>query len=508
MRKRSLPQKDWSGRRKDARVRRLIRAAFKRLLKPGWLILVTVIAAFVIWELPTHRLASIFSNFGEPGKTQSPADQTTDNANPQPESVPAVAVNKTDQPKLPPVEIVPAIDPSFKLSPCVSIQNEILESLPVLETARLRHNVGAGDTLSSIAERYGLSSDYPMEWDSDLKGFAAKDSKVTSKLKVGSEIAFVFNKGDLSRVELEIDSGVFLLLTPASPEDDKAEVGRKWKVEKKEMPRVSRQFVASGVVSQSFSQAATALGVDYSLIDDFVDIFDRRVQFHKDFRVGDHFTVIYEAEFLEDGTAVSSSRIVAARLNVNKQVMSAVRYIAPGAKPVYFDENGEPIGETFLRYPVKFSRISSVFTDDRLHPVTKVHKPHNGVDFAAPLGTPVRSVADGKAVFAGEKGPCGIMVKIHHNDRYSTAYLHLSRIADGVREGASIKRGQLIGAVGTTGSSTGPHLHYAFYDGGRYIDPLKVDLPMMNSLSAKENITKAYLARALETLERYEQQSG
>jgi murein DD-endopeptidase MepM/ murein hydrolase activator NlpD len=128
---------------------------------------------------------------------------------------------------------------------------------------------------------------------------------------------------------------------------------------------------------------------------------------------------------------------------------------------------------------VRFSRISSQFSKSRFHPVLKRRRAHNGVDFAAPIGTPVRSVADGVIVSAGYAGGSGNMVKIKHGARWQTAYLHLHRISKGIRKGLKVTRGQVIGSVGKTGLATGPHLHYSLYDRGRYVDPMKTQLPKM-----------------------------
>jgi murein DD-endopeptidase MepM/ murein hydrolase activator NlpD len=182
--------------------------------------------------------------------------------------------------------------------------------------------------------------------------------------------------------------------------------------------------------------------------------------------------------------------------------------VGADGKARYFDAKGKLLGDTFLRYPVKFSRVSSSFSDARLHPVLKRRIPHNGVDFAAPVGTPVRASADGTVTFVGRKGPSGIMIKVKHNARYRTAYLHLSRIAKGIKRGTRVSRGQVIGAVGATGRVTGPHLHYSFYDRGKYVDPMKIELPTIEGLNKGNRIAKSYLKRVVVTLERYERLQG
>jgi len=138
--------------------------------------------------------------------------------------------------------------------------------------------------------------------------------------------------------------------------------------------------------------------------------------------------------------------------------------------------------------------------------VLRISRPHNGVDFAASTGTPVRTIGDGQVVFAGFKGPNGNMVKIRHNDRITTEYLHLSSISAGIRRGTTVTRGRLIGAVGSTGLSTGSHLHFGMFDKGKYVDPLKTSLPNFDSISKDKAIDKKYLAGLLLTLKRYQEE--
>jgi murein DD-endopeptidase MepM/ murein hydrolase activator NlpD len=139
----------------------------------------------------------------------------------------------------------------------------------------------------------------------------------------------------------------------------------------------------------------------------------------------------------------------------------------------YFDEKGEMPTKAFLRYPVQFTRISSVFSHARFHPVLQISRPHNGVDFAAPIGTPVRTVGDGVVLFAGWNKSGGNMIKIAHDSRYTTEYMHLSKISSNVRKGSRVTRGSVIGALGNTGLSSGPHLHFGLFDKGKYVDPMK-----------------------------------
>lgn len=260
---------------------------------------------------------------------------------------------------------------------------------------------------------------------------------------------------------------------------------------------------AFGSIESSFSEAALKAGVDYDVIDDFVDLFSDRVEFKRELQPGDRFTLVYRKRDPLKLSKAGEPIIIAAAMEVNGKQLFVARFQGADGKYRYFDERGQPLGNTFLRYPLKFSRISSYFTNSRFHPVLKVKRPHNGIDFAAPVGTPVRSVADGVVVQAGYNGGAGNMVKIKHGDRYSTAYLHLHSITKGVKVGTRVKRGDIIGGVGSTGLATGPHLHFSFFDRDTYVDPFKIKLPTLDLLPALK-MSDTYLKRVLETLAHFQ----
>jgi len=265
-----------------------------------------------------------------------------------------------------------------------------------------------------------------------------------------------------------------------------------------------REHVAVGVIHSSFAAATEKAGVPYEIVDDLVDALGGRVNFHRDFQKGDRFTLIYQDKALHNKKEPKAASLLAAMIEAGGKKIAAIRYVGTDGKARFFDQDGKPFEDGFLRYPAKFSYISSPFSQSRFHPVLKYFRPHNGVDFAATPGTPVRSVANGEAEVAGYRGESGIMVKIKHSDRYSTAYLHLQSVAKGLRQGEHVQRGQVIGYVGCTGLCTGPHLHYSFYDNGRYVDPLKINLPTITDLKDGLRIQKAYLTRVLFTLRHYQ----
>jgi len=205
-----------------------------------------------------------------------------------------------------------------------------------------------------------------------------------------------------------------------------------------------------------------------------------------------------------DGGKSSSGVILAAALEVNGKQLVAVRFVGSDGKARYFSEKGQVVDDSFLRFPLKFSKITSYFTTARFHPVLKVRRPHNGIDFAAPIGTPVRAVGDGVIEYAGRKGGHGNIVEIRHSDRYLTGYSHLSMIETRLKRGARIGKGQILGAVGMTGLATGPHLHFSLYDRGKYVDPLKSDLPKSEENVIAKELSDSYFKRALFTLEHYQ----
>jgi murein DD-endopeptidase MepM/ murein hydrolase activator NlpD len=221
-------------------------------------------------------------------------------------------------------------------------------------------------------------------------------------------------------------------------------------------------------VSLMESEAPPELAIKLS------QIFAWQIDFYH-LQSGDNFKVIYE-ELLVDSTFYGIGKIKGAYFSQNGKDYYAIPFVQDSVYQ-YFDEEGNSLRKAFLKAPLEFGRISSRYSRSRLHPVLKVRRPHLGVDYAAPVGTPVRTTGDGIVVDAGYSKGNGRYLKIRHNSVYSTMYLHLSRFAKGVKKGASVMQGEVIGYVGSTGLSTGPHLDYRFYVNGKPVDPLKVEVP-------------------------------
>ena len=261
---------------------------------------------------------------------------------------------------------------------------------------------------------------------------------------------------------------------------------------------------AGGEIRDSFYLAAQRAGLSDRLIMETAEIFGWDIDFALDIRVGDRFTVVYEENHQPDG-GVSDGDILAAEFVNRGHTVRALRYEDDNGRARYYTPGGLSMRKAFLRAPVHFTRISSRF-GLRRHPVLHKLRHHNGVDYAAPRGTPVRTTGDGKVAFIGRKGGYGKTVVVRHGTLYTTLYGHLSRYAKGLKQGHSVRQGQVIAYVGTTGLSTGPHLHYEFRVRDRHRDPLKVELPEAEPIAQEHKAdflarTRSLVAR-LESLSR------
>jgi murein DD-endopeptidase MepM/ murein hydrolase activator NlpD len=196
---------------------------------------------------------------------------------------------------------------------------------------------------------------------------------------------------------------------------------------------------------------------------------------------GDRYKIIYEEEYI-DSVSVGVRKIYAAWFEHSGNQFYAIPLLQDGVES-YYDLEGNSLRKAFLKAPLRFSRISSRFSNSRMHPVLRIRRPHHGVDYAAPIGTPVHAIGDGRVSRASYDKANGRIVKITHNSVYSTAYLHLSRFGTGIKPGKYVKQGDIIGYVGSSGLSTGPHLDFRFYKNGYAIDPLKVEAPPVEPVS-------------------------
>lgn len=245
----------------------------------------------------------------------------------------------------------------------------------------------------------------------------------------------------------------------------------------------ARIKLASATIDSSLFLAGQKAGLSENLIMELANIFAWDVDFALDIRSGDHFTVLYQEDFL-DGEKLRDGDILAAEFTNQGKTYRAVRYTDASGHSDYYTPDGHSMRKAFLRTPVAFTHISSRF-GMRYHPILNRMREHNGVDYAAPTGTPIKAAGDGKIVFRGVKGGYGNVIIIQHGGRYSTLYGHMSRFAKGIYTGKLVRQGQIIGYVGMTGLATGPHLHYEFRVNGVHRNPLTVKLPNAAPIAAQ-----------------------
>ncbi len=252
----------------------------------------------------------------------------------------------------------------------------------------------------------------------------------------------------------------------------------------------------SGVIETSLYNCVVDAGGSPMLVNELADVYAWVIDFFG-LQRGDAFKVIYE-RFEVNGEDAGMGKILGAWFRHEGKGFYAIQY-DQGEGVEYFDEVGNSLRKTFLKAPLRFSRISSRFSYSRLHPVLKIRRPHTGVDYAAPTGTPVVAVGDGTVIMVGYKGGGGNTVKIRHNSNYTTGYMHLSRYGKGIKKGVKVKQGQVIGYVGKTGLATGPHLDFRFWKNGRAVDPLKIDPPSANPI--REDKREDYM-KVMEAMKR------
>ncbi len=249
---------------------------------------------------------------------------------------------------------------------------------------------------------------------------------------------------------------------------------------------LTRRFVRrQGVIRHNLSNAANRAEIPRSVLHAFIRAYSWDVDFQRDIHPGDRFEIMYERFFNDEGTFVRDGTIAFASLTLGETRFPIYRYVGKDGTSDFFDANGHSVRRSLLRTPIDGARLSSRY-GKRRHPILGFNKMHRGVDFAAPPGTPILAAGNGKVVFAGRNGAYGKYIRIRHNSEYSTAYAHLRRFAKGLRAGKRVQQGQVIGYVGSTGRSTGPHLHYEFMRQGRRTNPMTQKMPAGRKLKGPE----------------------
>ncbi|HET7844289.1 MAG TPA: M23 family metallopeptidase [Xanthomonadales bacterium] len=245
-----------------------------------------------------------------------------------------------------------------------------------------------------------------------------------------------------------------------------------------------RVLVSSGTITQSLFGAGEDAGLSDAMVMQLANVFAYDIDFAQDLREGDSFSLVYE-EIYRDGEKLRDGNILAASFVNGGHRHVALRYTVDGVGQ-FFDADGRPMRKAFLRTPVEFTRISSRFSSARRHPILGLTRAHQGVDYAAPKGTPIKAAGNAKIAFRGWKSGYGNCIILQHSNQYTTLYGHMSRFAENLRVGARVAQGQTIGYVGMTGLATAPHLHYEFRINGVHRDPLSIDLPKADPLTGTQ----------------------
>ena len=357
-------------------------------------------------------------------------------------------------------------------------------------TTSLKRTIASGDTASSILSCY-LSPSQIHEL-----GQTAKKVFPLTRLRVGNSYVLNIEGDRLLSMEYEVDQNEKLAIACT---DNGFDVSLEPIVYD-----VQTSFVAGTITSNLFN-AVEAAGETAGFGITLADIFAWDVDFVRDIREGDSFRAIVEKRY-RDGKPAGYGRIQAAEFINQGHRYTAFLFRKKDEREAYYDADGKSMRKAFLKAPLHFSRISSGYSMSRLHPILKKRRPHQGIDYAAPTGTPIMTVADGTIVARSRTGAAGNYLKIRHRNGYETVYNHMSRYAKGMNKGKKVTQGQVIGYVGSTGYATGPHLDFRMKRNGNYLNPLTVKSPSGAPVPGEElQAFKAKIAPLVAALEKNDQ---
>ncbi len=332
--------------------------------------------------------------------------------------------------------------------------------------------VKSGDNLSLIFKKNKLSQQQLAEI---LK--LGKAVKPLKNLKPGQVLSFQIDEnGQLQALRYNPQINETLLISQAPTG---------FKAEQKKEPLTHRLVQTEGTVHHSLYVAGVKAGLSDVLIMEFANIFAWDIDLAREVQKGDQFKLIYDAYYY-DGKWIKNGDILAAELDHDGKDIEAIRYTDQKGRTSYYTPKGYNLQKAFLRTPLHYQRISSLFNPHRKHPILNRIRAHQGVDYAAPRGTPIKAAGDGRIIFRGRKGGYGNTIILSHGNRYTTLYGHMQRFSKKFHRGSYVKQGQIIGYVGSTGLATGPHLHYEFRINGKHYDPLKVKLPQAKPIPISE----------------------
>jgi murein DD-endopeptidase MepM/ murein hydrolase activator NlpD len=332
--------------------------------------------------------------------------------------------------------------------------------------------IQSGDTLASALSRLKID-------DVEIQRLLATDTvrQLASSIRAGRHIqATTTQDGQLLAIRFERSDAPALTVRRQ---------GDGFVAEESSELLETRVVMRSGRILSSLYGATDSAGVPDKIANQMAETFSTSLDFREDLRRGDTFSVIYTVNY-RNGEPIAAGKLLAAEFVNAGKPYRAVLFRAPSGREDYYTPEGESLKKGFLRSPLEFSRVTSSFSNSRKHPVYGFHRAHTGVDFGAPTGTRVKATGDATVVFAGRRGGYGNLVVLRHPNGYETYYAHLSAFASGIRSGRAIGQGQVIAYVGSTGASTGPHLHYEVRIAGRPQNPMAIKLPGAQPLAVAQ----------------------
>lgn len=331
--------------------------------------------------------------------------------------------------------------------------------------------VATNDTFTSVLENLGF--DYQEALDIVE---AAADTFDFTNVRLGKTFRVVLIDGERQTLEYEPNKEDIVTVDITS-EDYETEI--------MPIPYDISIERAEVIINESMFLSGLAAGLSEVLILDLAEVLAWEIDFATQVQAGDVFAVVYEKR-TRNGQDAGVGRILAAQFTNIGETTYAYRYTDSQDETGYYDQDGNSLVRPFLKAPLAYSRISSGYTYARFHPIAHLTGPHRAIDYAAPIGTPIKAVGNGTITYLGWNGGYGNYIDIRHNDTYQTQYAHLSAYAKGLSRGSHVEQGQVIGYVGSTGWSTGPHLHYQVKVHGELVNPLEIEFPKGESLSEEE----------------------
>jgi len=420
-----------------------------RFLRKGWLIVAACLCAGGLWLYHARHHENVLSPDGRTANTAAPAPTAVAAASAQGNTL--------------------ALQPASGAATDSASGTSTVASAPARPTT-IDITVGRNDTLDRIFRRLKLNL-------TDLANLRDTPGIRThlDNLRLGEALHFTVRDTELEAFQRRLNDDQTLKVLR---EDGTL------KAEVLQDPLEGRQKTIRGVIDSSLFEAVTTAGAHDQTAVSLADIFGWDIDFVLDIQPGDSFVVTYR-ELYQNGVYVKDGPVLAASFVNQGRAYHAVRYVDPDGAARYFTPDGRSMHKAFLRAPVEFTRISSKFNSARHHPILNLIRAHKGIDYAAPMGTPVRAAGDGRIAYAGPKGGYGNVVEIEHSRSIVTVYGHLSRFAKGTRAGQHVTQGSVIAYVGMTGLATGPHLHYEYRINGVFKNPQTVPLPDAAPIEAR-----------------------